>query len=589
MHRRNLLELLVATGLGTPSLHRAISVLTDSKDGLTVDALKQAEWITDVSLDDTQRETILTAVNRHAKTFKELREIELPATLPPALNFQTASSPKPVPNLTTKARPAYRWTGGVPGTPDEIAFLPIAALSSLIRCRKISSVELTQLYLERLKKYSPMLRCTVTLTEELAMRQAKEADAEIKRGKYRGPLHGIPWGAKDLISVPNYPTTWGIPHLKQRVLDETATVVEKLEAAGAVLVAKLSLGALAMGDKWFGGTTRNPWNPRVGSSGSSAGSASATAAGLVGFSLGSETLGSITSPAKRCGVTGFRPTFGRVSRYGCMPLSWSMDKIGPICRSVDDCALVFAAIHGADRRDPTANDAPFQWPKKINLKGVKVGFQTVPRRSETDRPDLKILEDLGCQLVPLGPPPAFDNHQALATIIDIEGASVFDSLLRDGHTEGWNAWETIFQSAQYISAIDYLRLQRLRTRLIEQFEEYIEPVDALVNVSEIFHTNLAGHPSVVLPRDFRDEGKEGAKRPIPLTLTGHLNQDDQLLALAHSVQTKLNAHHQRPALNDWKAKFETGQLDTKQKVKPRDAEKPVKPPTKTGRKTAGDK
>ena len=250
----------------------------------------------------------------------------------------------------------------------------MTSLAQLLRTRQVSSVELTKLYLERLHLFDKALNCVVTFTDDLALRQAQRADDEIAAGKYRGPLHGVPWGAKDLIAVPGYKTTWGATPFENQVLDVTATVAERLEAAGAVLLAKMSLGALAWGDGWFRGMTRNPWNPDAGSSGSSAGSASATAAGLLPFALGSETLGSIISPCRVCGCTGLRPTFGRISRFGCMALAWSMDKIGPISRSVEDCALVFDAIHGADGRDPSAVDRPFAWPSSRDVKSLRVGY-----------------------------------------------------------------------------------------------------------------------------------------------------------------------------------------------------------------------
>ena len=277
---------------------------------------------------------------------------------------------------------------------------PVARLAGLVRSGQVKSVELTKLYLDRLKRFDPILKCVVTLTEDLALKQAARADAEIAAGKYRGPLHGIPWGAKDLIAYPGYPTTWGAPQFKGRVLDEKATVAARLDEAGAVLVAKLSLGALAMGDQWFGGKTRSPWDPRRGSSGSSAGSAAAVAAGLVGFAIGSETLGSIVSPCRACGASGLRPTFGRVSRHGCMSLSWSMDKIGPIARSVEDCALVFDAIHGHDGLDATAVDQPFAWPPRVELGRLKVGYLGKPEESLEAREELRILRGLGFELVP---------------------------------------------------------------------------------------------------------------------------------------------------------------------------------------------
>ena len=587
LHRRRILQILAGTGIGSPLFHRAITAMMDEQDPLTIDSLKRAEWITNAPLDDDQRTAILNAVNRNQQQFTALRTLPLDPATPPALFFQTVAKPPSEIKITRNAQPIENAVGLRPNCDEQIAFLPVTELSSLIRSRKISSVELTKLYLDRIKKYGPMLRCTVTTTDELAMRQAEKADAEITAGVYRGPLHGIPWGAKDLISIPGYPTTWGIPHFKERVLEDTATVAARLAQAGAVLVAKLSLGALAMGDMWYGGKTRNPWNPKTGSSGSSAGSASATAAGLVGFSLGSETLGSITSPAKQCGVTGFRPTFGRVSRHGCMPLSWSMDKIGPICRSVEDCALVFDSIHGADGHDATATDRPFQWPTKQTVAGLKIGYQRSSRNADRPRPELEILKGLGCELVELGPPPEFENYRTLATIINVEGASVFDTLLRDGHTEGWNAWESIFHSAQFVTAVDYLRLQRLRTQLMKDFEDYIRPVDALVNVFEIFHTNLAGHPSIVLPREFRELRRGGGHRPIPVTLTGHLNDDERLLFLAHQFQNQLSAHLKRPELDNWLAQFEAGDLDPKPETESPETEggSAIKPaPTKPSKK-----
>ena len=292
----------------------------------------------------------------------------------PALTF-FPTPPRPAASIQrNRATPIEGRTPRRPSSDEELAFLPVTELSALVRSRQVSSTELTRLYLGRLKRFDPLLKCVVTLTEEVALKQAAQADREIASGKYRGPLHGIPWGAKDLIAYPGYPTTWGATPFKDRVIDVTASVAARLEEAGAVLLAKLSLGALAMGDQWFGGRTRSPWDPRDGSSGSSAGSASAAAAGLVGFAIGSETLGSIVSPCRACGASGLRPTFGRVSRHGCMTLSWSMDKLGPIARSVEDCALVFDAIHGADGLDTAAVDQPFDWPPKVDLGSLKVGY-----------------------------------------------------------------------------------------------------------------------------------------------------------------------------------------------------------------------
>lgn len=386
LNRRQILAAITATGIGSAVFHKAAASLAQEDESkFNAEMLKQAEWISGIELTDEQREEIVDSVQRNSALNEQLREQEITADIAPAMHFQTLSPLKKSESVDRTAQTSSSIVPPLPEDRAEIAFLPVHKLSWLLRTGKISSVELTNIYIERLKKYSPMLRNVVTLTEELAMKQAERADREISEGIYRSPIHGIPWGAKDLISVPGYPTTWGIPHYKDRELDETATVAQRLEAAGAVLVAKLSLGALAMGDKWFEGMTRNPWNPRIGSSGSSAGSASAVVAGLVGFTLGSETLGSILSPSIRCGSTGFRPTFGRVSRHGCMPLSWSMDKIGPLCRAVEDCALVFDAIHGADGLDPTANNYPYNWPADIDLSGLRIGVRKLPGTDEGEQ------------------------------------------------------------------------------------------------------------------------------------------------------------------------------------------------------------
>ena len=453
-----------------------------------------------------------------------------------------------------------------PESGDALGFMPVSELSALVRSRAIRSVELAKIYLERLKRYNPMLRCVVNFTESLAMEQAERADRELDAGVYRGPLHGIPWGAKDLISVSGVPTTWGMPVFKDRVLDETATVAERLRDAGAVLIAKLSLGAIAMGDRSFGQMTRNPWNPKQGSSGSSAGSASATVAGCVGFSLGSETLGSIISPSTRCGATGLRPTFGRVSRHGCMPLSWTMDKIGPICRSVEDCAVVFGAIHGADGRDQTAVNQPFQWPADLNLRGLRVG---VVRRENADsgREEAKILEDLGCKLVEIQLPKDYPLR-AMIQVIDVEGAETFGGLLRSGQTDGWNDWPNIFRSAHFMSAVDYLKIMRVRRKLMLEMEQVMSQVDVMFNCSDLLHTNLTGHPSVILP--WRVTEREGVRRPQSAIFTGHLFDESRLLAVANAFQRLVDGHLQSPPLDAWMEQFNAGTLDTPPQEKPAD-------------------
>jgi hypothetical protein len=361
LSRRDLFAALAAAGFGSPVFQRAVVAQTEKVEPLSVDSVKQAEWIAGLELSEADRKAVVKVVSGWQRGFKRLRSVKLGNAAPMPLVFNPAPAVAPG-TRTGKVEPSEKEAPKKPTSDDELAFLSLTELACLVRTKKVSSVELTKLYLKRLKEYDPALSCVVTLTEKTALAQAEQADKEIAAGKYKGPLHGIPWGAKDLISYPDHPTTWGAEPYKEQTLKEKATVAQRLDDAGAVLVAKLSLGALAWGDRWYGDRmTKNPWNPKMGSSGSSAGSASATAAGLVGFALGSETLGSIVSPCRVCGTSGLRPTFGRVSRAGCMALAWSMDKIGPICRSVEDCALVFGAIHGRDGIDGSAVDQPFSW------------------------------------------------------------------------------------------------------------------------------------------------------------------------------------------------------------------------------------
>ena len=406
-------------------------------------------------------------------------------------------------------------------------------------------MELTKLYLERLKKYDPALHCVVTLTEDLALKQAEQADREIAAGRYRGPLHGIPWGAKDLISYPGYKTTWGATPFKDRVIDTKATVAKKLEEAGAVLVAKLTLGALAMGDQWFGGMTRNPWDIKRGSSGSSAGSASATSAGLVGFGIGSETLGSIVSPCRECGTTGLRPTFGRVSRHGCMTLSWSMDKLGPIARSVEDCALIFGAIHGSDGLDAAAIDRPFTWPLRRDLRSLKVGYFE-SRTPVKEREELKVLGELGVKLVPIALPTKYPV-QAISLILGTEASAAFDDLTRQGITEGLNRWPRTFRLGEFVPAVEYIRANRVRSLLMQEMEEVMSKVDLYVGGNDLTLTNLTGHPTVVMPSKMFTQG--GSERPGSITFTGRLYGEAELLAVAHAFQQATGYHLKHPAMD----------------------------------------
>jgi Asp-tRNA(Asn)/Glu-tRNA(Gln) amidotransferase A subunit family amidase len=444
-----------------------------------------------------------------------------------------------------------------PADLEDLAFASVSQLSDLIRTRTVSSVELTTMYLNRLKKFGPTLHCVVTLTESLAVAQAQRADAEIARGRYRGPLHGIPYGAKDLLAQKDYPTTWGAMPYKDQTIASDAEVIRRLEEAGAVLVAKLTLGALAWGDVWYGGTTKNPWNLEQGSSGSSAGSASATAAGLVGFSIGSETWGSIVSPSTRCGTTGLRPTFGRVSRAGAMALSWSMDKLGPICRTVEDCALVLDAIHGYDEHDPTTvKDVPFSYDARRSVRNVRVGyyksaFDSARSNKHLSDSVLVVLRSLGFDLIPVEFPSDLPVS-SLSHILSAEAASAFDDLTRSDRDDLLvrqirNAWPNSFRSARFIPAVEYIQANRVRTLLLAEMKKLMDEVDVIVTPSfggnQNLLTNLSGHPCVVVPMGFTEQNT-----PASVSFIGGLYDEGTLLEVAKKYQDASGHHLKYPVM-----------------------------------------
>lgn len=570
--RRRLVALLAGAGAGTAVFGRALCALAEGAAKVTAGMVKQAEWISGVSFTDAERELMLSDLNETAEGLAALRAVALDNAVPPAIAFSTGTAPPadagPAPAPSRRERPAVR-----PPSDDDLAFAGVRELGRLLRARKVSSTELTKLALARLRTYGPALSCTVTVTEELALAQAKRADEELAAGKDRGPLHGIPWGAKDLIAVPGYPTTWGSPLFREQVRPESATVYRRLEEAGAVLVAKTSVGELAWGDVWFGGTTKNPWKTDQGSSGSSAGSASATAAGLVPFAIGTETWGSIVSPCTRCGVTGLRPTFGRVSRHGVMALSWTMDKVGPIARSAEDGALVFAAIAGKDPLDPVSTDGPAPWPTRRSVSEMKVGFveelfdedrgagaeseEARARAAEWrdfDRRSLGVLRELGVRLVPVKLP-SRTPVAPLGMILTAEAAAAFDTLVLDGRVKGMvrqtaDAWPNVFRQGRLLTAADYLRAQRVRTLLMREMEECLHDVDLLVAPTfggdALLLTNLTGHPCVVVPNGFRlSDGT-----PTSLTFTGKLFGENDLLAVADLFQRATDFHTRRPKLTE---------------------------------------
>jgi Asp-tRNA(Asn)/Glu-tRNA(Gln) amidotransferase A subunit family amidase len=543
--RRAVLKALGTLGVGTAAFQRALAVQVKPGSSVTPEMIQQAEWVAGIELSEEDRKTTAQAVTQVVRDAEAMRKVKLENSVPPALNFNATpwqlsrEAARGEVTLVENAAPRK------PDSSEGLAFLPVSELAPLVRARQVSSVELTKMYLERLKKYDPVLHCVVTLTEELALKQAEEADREIAAGRYRGPLHGIPWGAKDLIAYPGYKTTWGATPFKEQTLDVKATVARRLEEAGAVLVAKLTLGALAQGDRWFGGMTRSPWNPKIGSSGSSAGSASATVAGLVGFAIGSETLGSIVSPCRICGTTGLRPTFGRVSRHGCMTLAWSMDKLGPLTRSVEDCALVLGAIHGADGLDAAAVDRPFTWPMRRDLTSLRIGyFENAKADKETQ--ELKTLREIGVKLVPIKLPDKYPINP-LRIILTAEAATAFDEITRQGITEGLNTWPRTFRQGRFITAVEYLRANRIRTLLMHEMEEVMRQVDAYIGGNDLLLANLTGHPTLVMPNGFFKQ--DDIEMPKSITFTGRLFGETELLAIGHAYQQATGHHLRRPEMD----------------------------------------
>jgi Asp-tRNA(Asn)/Glu-tRNA(Gln) amidotransferase A subunit family amidase len=528
-----------------------------SSNPITREMVADAEKLIGLNFTDVKRDSMLEGLKEQLEDYGKIRGVPLKNSVPPAILF----NPIPVGMKFETARKPFKMSevGSVPipANLDELAFYSVGQLSKLIQSRKITSEQLTRMYLDRLKRYGPKLECVITLTESLAIGQAKRADLEIAAGKYRGPLHGIPYGAKDLLATKGIRTTWGSVPYKDQVIDEDATVIRRLEEAGAVLLAKLTMGELAWGDVWYGGMTRNPWNPKQGSSGSSAGSAAATSAGLVAFAIGTETWGSIVSPSTRCGVTGLRPTYGRVSRKGAMALSWSMDKIGPICRTVEDCAVVFNAIYGPDGDDQTVYDIPFNYEPSVDLTTLRIGylkndFDSVKANKANNDSTLAVLQRLGAKLIPLELPNLPVN--SLSIILSAEAGAAFDELTRSGKDDLLvrqikNSWPNVFRLSRFIPAVEYIEANRVRYVLIQEMAKMMKDIDVYVAPSfqgnNLLLTNLTGHPCVVLPNGF---SKEGA--PTSISFIGRLFDEGQLLAVAKAYQDATDFHLKHPQLDE---------------------------------------
>ncbi len=609
LDRRTFLTVCSSFGLTTTLLPGVLWAMADEKGKVTRDMIDHAATIAGVPIADEYKDAMLDSLNGLPKDFETVYALHIPNGVAPALVFD------PVPSgmkLAIERRPmklsaAPNVTGAVPKNLEDVAFYSVRQLAELVRTRKVSSTALTEMYIARLKRYDPTLKFVITLTEERAKAKAQEADAEIAAGKYRGPLHGLPWGAKDLLAVKGYRTTWGAGGFEQQTIDEDATVVQRLDAAGAVLVAKLTLGALAQGDRWFGGMTRNPWNNKQGSSGSSAGSASATAAGCVAFAIGSETLGSIASPSTRCGTTGLRPTFGLVPRTGAMALSWSMDKLGPLCRAVEDCAIVLSAIYGPDGHDRSVQNAAFNWDANLDWRKLRVGYLKTdfepqpppqpesPKDAKELTPEEKKKRDddsaqreagraraqyernftdaaltklrgMGINLVPVEMPKY--PWGAMRNILLAEAAAAFDDLTRSGKDklltqQSRNDWPNTFRTARFIPAVEYIQANRARTMAMDAMTKIFDQVDVIVAPSfatQLIITNLTGHPAIILPNGVRgdDAAKpqfaNGELQPggpgttVSLTFLGQLYGEAKMLALAKAYQDATGFHLIHPKL-----------------------------------------
>ncbi len=551
LSRRHFMAVLSALGVGGGLFPGVLWARVQQQSTITAQMVADAEKVAGLDFTEEQRESMVRGLNRDLRSYEALRAMTIPNDVPFPMVFDPVVPGAEPPTGTSQLRTSEPGRVRRPADLEKVAFWPVTELAELVRTKQVRSEELTEMYVDRLKRLGPKLNCVVNLTEERALTHARKADADIKAGHYRGPLHGIPWGAKDLLAVKGYPTTWGAKPYEHQVIDEDATVVKRLDDAGAVLIAKLTLGALANGDKWFGGQTKNPWNLEQGSSGSSAGPASATVAGLVGFSVGSETLGSIVSPSTRCGATGLRPSYGRVPRTGAMVLSWSMDKLGPICRRVEDCALVLAAINGPDGYDRSVYDVPFRWDARAGLKGLRIGyfkdgFENNRRSKEIDEAALEVVRKQAGTLIPFAMPDDLPVN-ALRIILTAEAAAAFDDLTMSGRVDELvdSSWPESFRQARFTPAVEYIEASRVRALLMQKMHDAMRDVDVFVTPSfagsVLLTTNLTGHPTAVLPDGFNDQGS-----PVSISFVGKLWNEAAALAVAKAYQDATDWHNRQP-------------------------------------------
>ena len=610
LDRGRFLAVFSGVGLATTLLPGTLwAMAAEQQAPITRAMIDDAAAIADVHIADDQKDALLEALTGNVQGYEQIHALHMPNSVAPSLVFDPVPAGMHLDTTRVPMTISHSPRSTMPANIEDVAFFSVRQLAELVRTRRVTSTALTKMYLARLKRYDPTLKFVITLTEERALEQAAHADREIAAGRYRGPLHGLPWGAKDLLAVKGYRTTWGAGGFEHQTFDEDATVVKRLDAAGAVLVAKLTLGALAQGDKWFGGQTRNPWNPKQGSSGSSAGPAAATAAGCVAFSIGSETLGSISSPSTRCGTTGLRPTFGFVPRTGAMALSWSMDKLGPICREVEDCAIVLDAIAGPDDHDRSVQSAAFNWNAALDWRRLRVGYldhdfgaplalpspapsvppDETPEAKKTraaataaalatharraydrkyDTAALATLRKMGVTLVPVSLPTY--PYDAMVNMLLAEAAAAFDDLTRSGRDkllteQGPNDWPNVFREARFIPAVEYIQASRARMLAIDAMAKIFAHLDVIVaptNSAQLTITNLTGHPAIILPNGLRgadapvaridpttgeaDQGGPGT--PTSITFLGQLYGDAKLASFAKAYQDATGFQHLHPPM-----------------------------------------
>ena len=591
--RRRFITYFSSVGLSSTLLPGVLwaSVQEEKAERVTAAMLKDALTVAGLDFTEEQRQQILNGVNQNLTRYADLRQLHIDPNIALPLYYSPLVPGTRLDRVTKPFRPSPPPPLRRPANLEDVAFWPIAHIAHLLKTRQATSVELTRMYLDRLSRFNATLNFVVTYTDELAMQQATQADREIAAGKYRGPLHGMPWGCKDIIAVPGFPTQWGSGAFKGQVIDTEATVVRLLREAGAVLLAKLATGELASGDQWFGGRTNSPWDPTEGSSGSSAGPASATAAGCVAFGIGTETSGSILSPSTICGVTGLRPTFGRVSRYGAMTLSWTQDRLGPLCRTVEDCALVFHAIAKTDEQDLSVIDLPFNWDADLDVRKLRVGylapaFEEPTRNADWKRNDAQVLETvkaLGITAEPFELPVM--PVSVTGGILGAESGASFDEFVRNGRDKDLTnkARSNGMRQSRLVPAVENLQTQRVRAMIMRQFAATVSKFDAYIApyidmragaggagrsggpggsggadsasgasgtppppsaIRDHFQVaNLCGYPAVSVPNGFTADG-----RPTGITFLGRLYAEAEMLALARAYQERAGFHLKHPRL-----------------------------------------